>query len=183
MLRFSEPHHAGIRLRSTGGLGRIRRGLFPRRWLRRSLMGSDNMWRPSSLRVATIAGAFDRFKSNDNGQVPCCQPFGANELLVNPAGPVIAPLVRVEFRAEVLAHPEGRFVRLAGRLASQHTSALESLCDDGETAVRLDLADLISADAVGFDTLCRLRSRGAELVGASPYVAMQLEIAQRGRGR
>lgn len=70
-------------------------------------------------------------------------------------------------------------VWLAGRLERDQAPELVRLCDEAPGPVRLDLVDLVSADATGVETLCRLRSRGAELVGASPYIAMQLETSQR----
>ena len=49
--------------------------------------------------------------------------------------------------------------------------------------LRLDLGDLVSADAVGFETLGMLRRRGIGLVAVSPYVAMQLEFEQANHAR
>ena len=85
---------------------------------------------------------------------------------------------RVQFKAEVHDRERFRVVRLAGRLQGEHATELTRLCDESPKPVRLDLADLISADAVGLETLVLLQSRGAELVGASPYVALQLDSEQ-----
>lgn len=87
----------------------------------------------------------------------------------------------MQFRAEVHDHERRRIVRLEGRLRREQSPELTRLCDESPKPVRLDLTDLISADAVGLETLLMLRSRGAELVGASPYLAMQLESEQAKR--
>jgi hypothetical protein len=84
----------------------------------------------------------------------------------------------VQFRAEVSHRESMRVIRLAGRLEREQSPDLVGLCDEAPKALQLDVRDLVSADAVGFHTLGMLRRRGIELVGASPYVAMQLEFEQ-----
>ena len=84
----------------------------------------------------------------------------------------------VEFKAEVHDHPRRRIIRLVGRLQGEHAPELTRLCDESTKPVRLDLGDLDSADAAGLETLLGLKRRGAELVGVSPYVALQLDSAQ-----
>jgi hypothetical protein len=94
-------------------------------------------------------------------------------------GPVLARCASgMQFRAEVEDREERRIVRLAGRLERTPSPDLLRLCDETQKPVRLDLTDLLSADEVGLETLGILQSRGAELVGASPYLALQLETAQ-----
>jgi hypothetical protein len=89
----------------------------------------------------------------------------------------------MQFRAELQGR-EGRWtVRLAGRLEGEQSAELVRLCDEARTPERLDLTDLLSVDAVGLDTLRALQSRGAELVGASPYLALQLEAGQTRRAQ
>lgn len=58
---------------------------------------------------------------------------------------------------------------------------LAALVDEARGPVELDLADLLSADATGLAALGRLRRRGVALVGTSPYLALQLEIARTAR--
>jgi anti-anti-sigma regulatory factor len=89
----------------------------------------------------------------------------------------------MEFRADLQDDHTRRIVRLAGRLEREQSGELVTLCDEARKPVRLDLTDLVSADTVGLEALAVLRSRGAELVGASPYIAMQLEIAETRRTR
>lgn len=55
------------------------------------------------------------------------------------------------------------------------------MCEERPGAVRLDLADLVSADDQGLAILEVLRGRGVELVGTSPYLALQLEVARASR--
>jgi hypothetical protein len=52
------------------------------------------------------------------------------------------------------------------------------LFDESQLRVRLDLTDLLWADAASLRALVLLRDRGADLVGASPFMALQLESAR-----
>jgi hypothetical protein len=88
------------------------------------------------------------------------------------------PSVSMQFRAEVSDGESLRIIHLSGRLEWEQSPELTGLCDQAPKAVRLDLGDLVSADAVGLRTLGTLRRRGAELIGVSPYLAMQLEFEQ-----
>lgn len=84
----------------------------------------------------------------------------------------------VQFRAWVNDEGQVRTVRLAGRLSREHAAELLRVCAEPPGALRIGLADLMSADEAGLEVLVRLRSRGAELVGVSPYLALKLETAQ-----
>jgi hypothetical protein len=81
----------------------------------------------------------------------------------------------MQFKAEVVDDGIRRTLMLAGRLEREQASELVLLYDRTHGADRLDLIDLMSADAAGLDTLRMLRSRGAELIGLTPYLALQLE--------
>jgi hypothetical protein len=81
----------------------------------------------------------------------------------------------VTFRAEVADVPGFLVVRLAGRLERDQTSELAGVCAGAARPVRLDLTDLVSADEAGLETLGNLMGNGAEMVGASPYLALQLD--------
>ena len=74
-----------------------------------------------------------------------------------------------------------RIVRLAGRLEGEQSAELVRVFEETRKPVRLDLTDLLSADTVGLDTLRELQSRGADPVGASPYLALQMEMAEARR--
>jgi hypothetical protein len=89
----------------------------------------------------------------------------------------------VQFRAEVCNRESVRVIRLAGRLEREQSPDLVGLCDEAPKTLQLDVRDLVSADAVGFHTLGMLRRRGIELVGASPYVAIQLDFEQANHAR
>jgi anti-anti-sigma regulatory factor len=84
----------------------------------------------------------------------------------------------VQFKAEVEDHGDHRVIRLSGALSGEMSSVLTKLVDECQPLAQLDLADLLSVDAVGLRTLASLETRGAELVGASPYVLLQLESAR-----
>jgi len=84
------------------------------------------------------------------------------------------------FKAEVVDDGGRITLRLAGRLDLEQSSELLHLYDETHGAMRLDLTDLMSADAAGLDTLRTLRSRGAGLVGLTPYLGLQLEAGSSG---
>jgi ABC-type transporter Mla MlaB component len=81
----------------------------------------------------------------------------------------------MQFKAEVVDDGSRRTLLLAGRLEREQASELVLLYDQTHGADRLDLTDLMSADAAGLDTLRMLRSRGAGLVGLTPYLALQMD--------
>jgi hypothetical protein len=94
----------------------------------------------------------------------------------------LEPFLRIvqpmQFRADVRDSEDLRVIHLSGRLEREQSPDLLRLCDQASKVVQLQLGDLVSADAVGLQTLGMLRRRGTELVGASPYVAMQMEFEQ-----
>jgi anti-anti-sigma regulatory factor len=81
----------------------------------------------------------------------------------------------VQFRAEVDYQVDHLVIRLSGALKGEMSAELTRLIEESRSPVQLDLADLVSADSTGFRTLASLEARGAALVGASPYVSLQLE--------
>jgi len=76
----------------------------------------------------------------------------------------------VECRIQVVDGDAGRTVLLAGRLKAAQVHDLRGICGAAAGPIRIDLTDLISADAVGIDALRRLRHDGAELVGVAHYL-------------
>jgi len=76
----------------------------------------------------------------------------------------------VECRIQVQQLPDGCTIHLAGRLNAEQVHELRGACAAATGPVRLDLTDLLSADAVGLDALRRLRLSGAEIVGAAHYL-------------
>jgi anti-anti-sigma regulatory factor len=76
----------------------------------------------------------------------------------------------VECRIQVQQQNDGCTIHLAGRLNAAQVHELRSVCAAASGAVRIDLTDLLSADAVGLDALRRLRLSGAEIVGAAHYL-------------
>jgi ABC-type transporter Mla MlaB component len=104
--------------------------------------------------------------------------FGVNPVTHGPRLAALSP--QMSFKAEVV-DDEGRItLRLAGRLDREQSPELLNLYHETRVAVRLDLTDLLSADAAGLDALRTLRSRGAGLVGLSPYLGLQLEAEPPG---
>jgi hypothetical protein len=83
----------------------------------------------------------------------------------------------VECRIEVVEGADHRLVRLAGRLAEVQVPELLRVCDAAAAVpLRLHLGDLISLDAVGLETLLRLRRRGAVLTDVPAYIQLKLDL-------
>jgi anti-anti-sigma regulatory factor len=85
----------------------------------------------------------------------------------------------VECRIDVVRDDAQPIVRLAGRLAEAQTGAFLEACAGAGPAPLLDLADLISVDAVGLDALMRVQAQGARLVGLPEYIRLKLELLMR----
>ena len=78
---------------------------------------------------------------------------------------------------------DGAFVRLEGRLVGPWVSELRSFiaAHGNGVRLRLDIAGLEFVDSGGAELLIELRTAGAEIVSARPYVADLLEAATRGK--
>lgn len=68
----------------------------------------------------------------------------------------------------------GDRVRLVGRLTREELPELERVVAFARRPLRIDVADLMSADTDGLAALKRLREAGAVLEGASPYLRLAL---------
>ena len=80
----------------------------------------------------------------------------------------------VDCRIQIFREPDGCTVQLAGRLEAAQAGELRYVCATATGHLRIDLTDLLSADAVGLDALRQLRRRGAELMGTAPYLRQWL---------
>ena len=93
-------------------------------------------------------------------------------------GPVVACLlplyIIVDCWIGVVQEPDGRLVRLAGRLSVAQVPELLNACAEA-IPLQIELTDLVSADAAGIEALQRLRGQGASLVGAPGYLQMKLD--------
>jgi anti-anti-sigma regulatory factor len=76
----------------------------------------------------------------------------------------------MECRIQVVQGPDGCTVYLAGRFNAAQVPELRGICAAATGHVKIDLTDLLSADAVGIDALRRLHSMGAELTGVARYL-------------
>jgi hypothetical protein len=92
--------------------------------------------------------------------------IGANTRLV----PVLPATALVECRILIAQQPDGCVVQLAGCLKAAQVHELRRVCDGFSGRLRIDLSDLLSADAVGIDALRRLRRDGAEFMGVAQYL-------------
>jgi anti-anti-sigma regulatory factor len=87
----------------------------------------------------------------------------------------------VQMRADLEWRNGRGLVRLAGRLDAAHVTELVQLCREQGQPPTLDLSDLLSADEAGLEMLETLRAGGVLLVGASPYLKLQLDIVRERR--
>ena len=76
----------------------------------------------------------------------------------------------MECRIQVEDRSEACTVSLAGHLRAEQVPELCRVCGTATGRIRIDLSDLVSADAVGVDALRRLGRGGAELVGVAHYL-------------
>ena len=81
---------------------------------------------------------------------------------------------RVDCWIGVVQEGDRRIVRLAGHLSDVHVPELLQVCSDA-SKLDLNLTELISADAVGIDSLLRLRAAGATLTGAHGSIQLKLD--------
>lgn len=75
----------------------------------------------------------------------------------------------------MLQGPDGRTVRVAGRLEQVHVPDLVCACSGDAGRVVVDLTDLLSADSIALDALCRLRTNGVELIRLPQYLGFTLD--------
>ena len=83
-------------------------------------------------------------------------------------------IVIVDCWIGVAQEPDGRVVRLAGRLSAEQVPELLGACADG-SPMSIDLTDLVSADAAGIEALQRLRRQGATLLGTPGYLQLKID--------
>jgi hypothetical protein len=76
----------------------------------------------------------------------------------------------MQCRIQVEARSDGCTIYLAGHLKAEQVPELRRICAMGASGIRIDLADLLSADAVGVDALRRLGHEGVEFVGVAQYL-------------
>ncbi len=65
-------------------------------------------------------------------------------------------------------------VRLEGWLEAEDVAELERVIGEGSGPIRLDVSELRSLDPAGLAVLRALRTAGASIVGASPYIRLLL---------
>ena len=94
--------------------------------------------------------------------------------LPRPRGVTLACRRTVECLIQIVVEHDGCTVLLAGRLKAAQVHDLRRIRATVPGRLRLDLTDLLSADAVGLDALRRLRDDGAELVGVAQYLRRSL---------
>ena len=72
---------------------------------------------------------------------------------------------------------------MAGRLGDAHIPDLLIACGEISAALRVDLAEVVSADPIAVEALRRLRNGGAQVVGMPKYIELKLDaLPPRPRG-
>jgi anti-anti-sigma regulatory factor len=67
-----------------------------------------------------------------------------------------------------------RTIKVDGRLLSGETEVLVQACEGHPGTLVIDLSDLHFADHAGIRVLRELKAQGARIVGARPYLSLQL---------
>jgi anti-anti-sigma regulatory factor len=65
-------------------------------------------------------------------------------------------------------------IKADGRLVSSEMAVLVEACEGDRGPLVVDLSDLHFADAAGIRVLRELKAQGARIVGARPYLSLQL---------
>ena len=81
-------------------------------------------------------------------------------------------------RIDVVAGTDPRTIVLYGWLSKAEVAEFERTVAEAGLPLRIDLGQLVAADAEGRLSLRRQKRRGACLVGASPYIGLLLESEQ-----
>jgi hypothetical protein len=89
-------------------------------------------------------------------------------------GPCLAITSGVDCRIQVWDEGGVRVVSIAGRLMNDHVPSLLTACGQAP-ALRLDLTDVLSVDAIAADALRRIRDAGAQLTGVPTYIQLKLD--------
>jgi hypothetical protein len=71
-------------------------------------------------------------------------------------------------------------VRVAGRLDGEAARLLLELCRPRTGRLSVNVEDLVSIERASVETLQDLRAAGARIVGATPYIAMLLNMGANG---
>jgi hypothetical protein len=66
---------------------------------------------------------------------------------------------------------------LYGSLSKAEVAEFETTVAEAGLPLRIDLGQLVAADAEGRRSLCRQKRRGACLAGASPHIGLLLDAA------
>jgi hypothetical protein len=99
------------------------------------------------------------------------------------AGRCLALTLAMACRIDVRDENSVRTVSVAGHLAEAHVPDLLIACSEVSGALRMDLTDVLSADAIAIDALRRIRDGGAQLAGVPRYIQLRLDsLAPRPRG-
>jgi anti-anti-sigma regulatory factor len=85
----------------------------------------------------------------------------------------------MEIHIDIKSKGSQTVVHVAGRLSGDAVAELRKACDRIEGAFVLDLSNLRFADPVGIGAIRKLRGKGAQIQGASPFIQLLLDDAPK----
>ena len=85
----------------------------------------------------------------------------------------------MELRIDIESEGPVTVVHMTGRLSKNTVPQLKEACHQIEDAVVLELSNLRSVDAAGSNIIRALVEKGAKIQGASPFIQLLLNDANR----
>jgi hypothetical protein len=88
----------------------------------------------------------------------------------------------MDCRIQICQEGDLRIVRVAGRLEGAQVPDFLAACYEADSAVQVDLIEVVSVDAIAVEAFRRVRDAGARLVGVPKYIQLKLDmLAPRSR--
>ena len=85
----------------------------------------------------------------------------------------------MEIRIDIESEGPVTVVHITGRLSRATVPRLRKTCDEIKGVFELELSNLRSVDAAGIDIIRTLGEKGAKIRGASPFIQLLLDDANR----
>lgn len=83
----------------------------------------------------------------------------------------------MSIRIDVIRNGPETVVHIAGRLTGTAVAQLKKTCDPMEGPFVMDLSGLLFADDAGINAIRAILDKGAQVHGASPFIALLLDDA------
>ncbi len=86
----------------------------------------------------------------------------------------LAVSVNMKIRIDCHFNGQKKVISIAGRLTETAVGQLQEAFDQIESSLVVDLSNLVYADNEGIDILRAIIDKGAQVIGASPFIALLL---------